>query len=417
MAEFHFYLRDSLAEKTTIYAFASYEGYRVKISTNIKIPSKFWNTKKQRAKELMEFKDHEVVNKDLARIKEVLLAVYEKHRAEGVILNPKQFKEEFRASKDSPILDQKINTFWDHFEDFVNVKRKQLSDVRDYHNSLRKHLINVEAKMKRPLTFRLLKDPKEEFIANWEQYLKFETLNAKGEKGMSLNTVGKQNKNLKVFLNWCFDNGIYERFSLKGFPTLMEEVDNIYITEVELERLMHLKLDDEKERKVCDLFIIGCETGLRFSDFMRINQEHIDDGYLTFSPKKTSGYSNNKIIIPVSERFGQVLKRNSNEIPKLGNVDVTYFNQVIRKVCKKAKITKEVKYQREVAGKMITETRFRYDEVSSHTCRRTFCTLKFLKGMPAQAIMKFSGHRTERNFLKYLKLDAELTARKYGEFF
>jgi hypothetical protein len=37
--------------------------------------------------------------------------------------------------------------------------------------------------------------------------------------------------------------------------------------------------------------------------------------------------------------------------------------------------------------------------------------------MPAQAIMKFSGHKSERSFLKYLKLDAELTIRKYGAFF
>jgi hypothetical protein len=37
--------------------------------------------------------------------------------------------------------------------------------------------------------------------------------------------------------------------------------------------------------------------------------------------------------------------------------------------------------------------------------------------MPAQAIMKFTGHTSERNFLKYLKLDAELTAKKYNDFF
>ena len=115
MAEFHFYLRDQHAEKTTIYASVSYNGYRVKISTDIKIPSKYWNNKKQRAKELMEFKEHEIINNDLSRIMEVLLAVYEKHHEEGVVLNPKQFKEEFRASKDSPIVDKKINTFWEHF--------------------------------------------------------------------------------------------------------------------------------------------------------------------------------------------------------------------------------------------------------------------------------------------------------------
>ncbi len=417
MAEIHFYLRDQLAEKTTIYVYASYDGYRTRMSTDIRIPSKFWNSKKQKAKEAMEFASHVQVNAELVRIQDVLQTIYIKHREEGIILNPKQLKDEFYACKDAPIIDKKISTFWDHFENFVDDKRKQLSDIRDYNNSLRKHLTTVESILKRPLTFKLLKDPKQEFIATWEHYLKYECLNSKQEKGLSLNTVGKSNKNLKVFLNWCFDQGICDRFSLKGFPTLMEEVDNIYITEDELVSLFDLPLTDEKEKAVRDLFLIGCETGLRFSDFSRISSDNIHEEKLIFSPKKTSGYSNNKIIIPLSDRFKQVLSRNGNEIPEIAKMTVTAFNHIIREVCKKAGMIKETTYQREQAGEVLVESRLRYQEVSSHTCRRTFCTLKFLKGMPAQAIMKFSGHRTERNFLKYLKLDAELTARKYVEFF
>jgi hypothetical protein len=56
---------------------------------------------------------------------------------------------------------------------------------------------------------------------------------------------------------------------------LMEEVDNIYMTEAELVRLMKLKLKDPKERKVRDLSITGFETGLRFSDFTRMNKDHM----------------------------------------------------------------------------------------------------------------------------------------------
>ena len=55
--------------------------------------------------------------------------------------------------------------------------------------------------------------------------------------------------------------------------------------------------------------------------------------------------------------------------------------------------------------------------MASHSGRRTFITLKFLAGMPAQAIMVFSGHSTERSFLKYLKLDAELVANQYADYF
>ena len=59
----------------------------------------------------------------------------------------------------------------------------------------------------------------------------------------------------------------------------------------------------------------------------------------------------------------------------------------------------------------------KHELISSHTARRSFCTNKFLMGMPVQAIMKFSGHKTERAFMKYLKLDAEITAKKFKKYF
>ena len=42
---------------------------------------------------------------------------------------------------------------------------------------------------------------------------------------------------------------------------------------------------------------------------------------------------------------------------------------------------------------------------------------KLLKGLPASVILKFSGHSSERSFLKYLKLDTEVVAKKYKAFF
>lgn len=79
-------------------------------------------------------------------------------------------------------------------------------------------------------------------------------------------------------------------------------------------------------------------------------------------------------------------------------------------MCYKAKPKSE-------CGKKINIKAKKYELVTSHTCRRTFCTLKFLKDMPAIAIMKFSGHKTENSFMRYLKLDAEVAAKKYRSFF
>jgi len=55
---------------------------------------------------------------------------------------------------------------------------------------------------------------------------------------------------------------------------------------------------------------------------------------------------------------------------------------------------------------MIEEIRPKYAWVTSHTCRRSFCTNEFLDGTPITLVMAISGHKTEKAFRKYIKADA-----------
>ena len=48
--------------------------------------------------------------------------------------------------------------------------------------------------------------------------------------------------------------------------------------------------------------------------------------------------------------------------------------------------------------------RVEYDLVSSHTGRRTFCTLMMKKNVPIDMIMSVSGHKSYKNFFRYLKM-------------
>ena len=52
----------------------------------------------------------------------------------------------------------------------------------------------------------------------------------------------------------------------------------------------------------------------------------------------------------------------------------------------------------------------KFEVISSHTCRRSFCTNQFLKGMPTFLIRKISGHTTEKAFLRYIRIDEEQAA-------
>lgn len=45
--------------------------------------------------------------------------------------------------------------------------------------------------------------------------------------------------------------------------------------------------------------------------------------------------------------------------------------------------------------------------MESHTARRSFCTNMYLKGMSIHDIMHFSGHNTEKEFLKYIRITSD----------
>ena len=52
-----------------------------------------------------------------------------------------------------------------------------------------------------------------------------------------------------------------------------------------------------------------------------------------------------------------------------------------------------------------------------HTGRRSFATNMYKRGFPTIAIMRLTGHTTEANFLKYIKVTSEEHAAMMSEEF
>jgi integrase len=78
------------------------------------------------------------------------------------------------------------------------------------------------------------------------------------------------------------------------------------------------------------------------------------------------------------------------------------FNDYIKMACKEAGLTE--------TGRLSTSPELPLFEcISSHTARRSFATNLYLDGYPVIEIMKITGHKTEKAFMKYIrvtKLDA-----------
>jgi integrase len=397
--------------KTLIYVSVNHRNKRYKVSTQLRVKPKYWRPKNHLCSEMMEFPEGKEINKQLTEMKGIALKIVQDQPNIG----PEKFRTQFRKElqeKGSTIAKTK---FWKHFDDFVRYKKDYVhQDVyKDYHNSLRKHLKNCEARWGKELKIEDLKNSSGGFVDILDRYLTKEAINAKGERGLALNTVGKQYKNLKVFLNWCFDKDIVARFSLKHLVTHSEHVFHVYLDKDELDKIENLVLDDPLERDARDLFLIGCATGMRFSELNRIEPHQYNGKTLTFFRSK----GGQKSIIPVSKgnRLSRILGRIIKDLPRFNST--AQFNPLVRRVCKKAGIDNIIEVPSKAQNKVLCEKIEKYKLIASHTARRSFCTNLYHKGMPAQSIMKLSGYKTESAFLRYLKLDAETVAATSVEFF
>ncbi len=418
MKTVNYNLRSLSAHKeTSIMLVFQHCGFRLRMSCREKIHVQDWDKKNQRAIQLKEV-HYQQLNKRLDLIENFIQTQIQHCKEQAPVTTCTLLKKEIENFINQLHNQNKYSFFWDKYAEFISYKNKTTASSKEYEYSLKKHLKIVEKKLGKPITFDVFHYSEGGFMEHFRNYLMYEALNKKGQAGLSINTIWKHFKNLRAFLNWCFDQNYVTKFSTKHIQSKKEQVYNIYLTKNELEKLEILTLDGE-EKVVRDLFLISCETGLRFSDLCELNPQQVKKEQFEIYPKKTrQNDASRKIIIP----FSQLVKRIINSygtltIPTYKYSLISRYNSILKELCQRADINEISIHYRTIHGKENIIESKKYELVSSHTGRRTFCTLKFLDGMPVHVIMKFSGHSSEQNFLRYLKLDAELTAEKYRDFF
>jgi len=216
---------------------------------------------------------------------------------------------------------------------------------------------------------------------------------------MSPNTIGKQIKNVKMFMNAANEEGITE-FSghrHKHFKVIKKESFQIYLNENELEALERLEYElDSVEDRVRDLFLIGAYTGQRISDWKKLNEKNIIKNGQVSCFKITQTKTKTNIVIPIHPVVQKIFDKRNGIAPKY--VNDQDINEKLKNIAEKAEINELILQKGNVP---------KYELVSSHTARRSFCTNAYKSGMDTLSIMNLSGHKTEKNFLTYIKIENE----------
>lgn len=226
------------------------------------------------------------------------------------------------------------------------------------------------------------------------------------ELELSTNTIWHKTVSLKAVMKAANEQELTDNTKYKLFKNVSEESQAIALSENELDLLAHFDFSHSfRLERTRDLFLIGCWTGLRFSDFTRIREENIKNGMLTIQQQKTNEF----VTIPLHPVFLRIWEKYKGILPS--NISNQKFNDNLKDVCREAGLNEHVLKSITKGGKKQTTIYEKWQLVSSHTARRSFATNLYKSGFPSISIMQITGHKTESSFLKYIKVTREEHAR------
>jgi hypothetical protein len=380
---------------------------RVVINTRISTPFQFWNKKTGRlSKDLpSSYGDVPELENNLTeklRKAEDMITYALKQRSTCPM---KFLKENFHLQQnwnmEQMSTEEKSLDVWWNIDDYVNSKRSSVKQCTiNVINAMKAHLQAFEIFRKELITFDSFDV---HFYEDFVKFLTYDVVQSRRKeilKGLKVNSVGKTIKHLKSFLKDRMRKKIIPFVDLGAYKVMEEEVDAVYLNWQELSLIYHLDLSANKNlEKYRDLFVLGCLTGFRFSDYSDIKPEEIRGGMLYVNQTKTLS----TVVVPLRKDAKNILIEKYNmQMPQVSNVN---FNYYIKEVVKLAGIDEQIKITHKRGNKIAEETRPKYAWIMSHTCRRSFCTNEFLDGTPTNLIMAISGHKTEKAFRRYIKAD------------
>jgi integrase len=406
------YRKAALDDKpTAIFARICYNGEKVKYHLADSIVPQYWNNITHRAKETKKFPEYADFNDKLDKIEAGIKNVIRKYQND-------HGQEYPTPAVLKPLLDIAIKnggkvqklTFAEYLANFIQQceagtkknpktgKPFAAGTTKGYKTALT-NLKRYEEQVGKKIGFD---DITLDFYESYTEYLaKAENKDLKKRK-FALNTVGKHVQTIKALMREAVELGLTknEAYKKKAFIKMSEESQTIYLAEWELQQLAALDLADNPRLDVIrDLFLVGSYTGLRFSDLATLSKKQLSGDMMTITQIKTG----NPVVIPVHHVVKNILNKYNGRMPNAISNQKT--NEYLKEVCRQVKaLESEVSVSITRGGKADSRTIPKWQLVSTHTARRSFATNEYLAGTPTITIRAITGHKTEKAFLKYIKV-------------
>ena len=216
-----------------------------------------------------------------------------------------------------------------------------------------------------------------QFVVSYDKWLR--------DSGIAHNTRISRLRLLRAVLNEAKNRDIISTSPFERFKIQQMVSKKGYITKEQLHALEGMKLKGYEEI-VRDAFLVGCYTGLRFSDITALRQTHINGGWLVIAMQKTKF----TVEIPIGKLFdGKMMAM----VEKYGG----NIGRLTKKLGPNATVNKTLRGLLDAVGADA--------KITFHSSRHTFATLLGQQGVDITVVSKLLGHRKLQTTEIYREVD------------
>ncbi len=389
---------------------------RIEFTTGYRIDAAKWDTDKQRVKPGCTNKlkqSASEINTDLLRYYTEIQNIFKEFEVQGTMPTTAQVKEAFNSlhSEKREEEQQKPLTFapMEVFGEFIKECGTQngWSDATyEKFAAVRKHL----EKFDKELTFEALDEPK---LTSYVNFLK-------DVEGLRNTSTMKQIAYLKWFLRWSFKKGYNQNMAYDSFKPKLKNTPKkvIFLTWEELNRLKDYKIPPTKQylERVRDVFLFCCFSGLRYSDVYNLKRSDIKPDHIEVTTVKTA----DSLIIELNnhskailEKYKDVYFEDHKALPVISNQKM---NDYLKELGELAEINDPVRETYYKGNERIDTVTPKYALLGTHAGRRTFICNALALGIPAQVVMKWTGHSDYKAMKPYIDIADNIKANAMNKF-
>ncbi|MDP3913316.1 MAG: site-specific integrase [Bacteroidota bacterium] len=275
----------------SIYCMVHIESKTIKINTNVSVLYERFDVVKGRIKgNTKEDNDNNlIIDRCLSLINEIFV----RYRLQNRVLTADLLLLEYKNP--SMYID-----FYTFFDKKINerIRAKEIGAESGKHHRV---LLNKLKEFKPALSFAEI-DLK--FLVSFRNFCRI-------TKGNSVNTNQKTFAYFSCYLNIAKREEIISNNPLELLEFKRIDVHMSFLTEVELKKLV--KYYDREEfqenlHKILRHFLFCCLTGIRRSDFKRLERKHLHENTLKFIPHKTRNQKAKELHIPLIEKAKKLIQ-------------------------------------------------------------------------------------------------------------